>query len=174
MGPTRKRKAAPTEIPGDVFKKKADLAIKVLQGLCVNSPADTASLISDWSRGIGCGLAITLNNDNSKIVSCTPVIMGDLFLPASTGTRKTFAVNGCWPAFPTLSLSFSPIDGATFNFNNSMVSNLVDNGAIEYDLIANNEVLTDEACDEGNLSLLKRLCEAHPNPLPPPPLRVDR
>ena len=32
-----------------------------------------------------------------------------------------------------------------------MVSELVDSGAIEYDLISNNEVLTDEACDEGNL-----------------------
>lgn len=151
MGPTRKRKASPTEIPGDAFKKKADLATEILQDLVVDSPADTASLISDWSRGIGCGLAVSLNNDNSKIVSCTPVLMGDLFLPSSSGIRKTFAVNGCWPAFPTLSLAFSPLDGAIFTFNNSMVSELVDSGAVEYDLIANNEILTDEACDKGNI-----------------------
>ena len=32
-----------------------------------------------------------------------------------------------------------------------MVSELVDSGAVEYDLIANNEILTDEACDKGNI-----------------------
>ena len=151
MGPSRKRKAAPTEIPGDSFGNQADLSLDVLRSLVVSSPADTANLISDWSRGIGCGLVCTLSNDNRRVLSCKPVLLGDLLPLSNSNARKSFAVNGCWPGFPALAIAFSPIDAATFSFNESCVSDWVDSSAVEYDFLSNNQVLSDQDCEEANI-----------------------
>ena len=52
MGPLRKRKAAPTEIPCDYFGNQADLNQEVLRWLVVSSPANTANLITDWQGAL--------------------------------------------------------------------------------------------------------------------------
>lgn len=151
MGPAKKRKAVPSVIQGESFNHAAELTPEVLGKLTVLSPADTSSLVSEWTGGLGCGMVCTLSNDNAKVVSCSPVLFGNLLQASNSGSKKSFALNAVWAGFPSLSLSLNPIDGSAFSFKESMVSSWLDCGAVEYDLLSNGEALSDDACERGNL-----------------------
>ena len=155
MGP--KSKGVTSFMSAD-FRGKAVLTDEDLKILSIEGPADIFDKVNVWESTPVIALVVKLNNDNSEITDCDPVVTGDFFEEG----RRVVTANNFWPDSKGVAISLGKIPGSAFTFSGSLQSNLIDSSALDVTYTLNGEATTKDELGIPGFSIRLFLTPADP------------
>ena len=133
-------KKQPKVIQSTRFGGTDPLSANDLKRLTVNSFSQAGNLVEDWAGEPMLIPGLVLTQDNSRVESATPVLIGTLF------NRKPLIVDCAkhWNFEQKLRLKFKALDLRDVPFGTNMTSNLMDCIDIPYDFINSKDERVDD------------------------------